>query len=89
MFTWKRPWAPALLHITKQKDPAYFLAPAVLPGDPLYTVSGVAEPITAGKLLAVPVGMTTLGTDQSQEVESAQVDLQATGNELLMHTSLS
>lgn len=31
-----------------------------------------------GELLAVAVGVTTLGTDQSQEVELPQVDLQET-----------
>lgn len=31
-----------------------------------------------GELLAVAIGMTTLGTDQSQEVELAQVHLQGT-----------
>lgn len=67
----------------KTKDPSYFLAPAVLPGDPFHSVSGIAEAITTGKLLAVPVSMATLGTNQSQEVEFVQVYLQETENTLI------
>ena len=54
------------------------MAPAILPGHPFDSVSRVAESITASKLLAVPVSVTTLGTNQSQEVEFVQVDLKET-----------
>lgn len=47
----------------------HFLSPAILPGDPFHAVPGVTQPVAAGELLAVAVGMTTLGADQSQEVE--------------------
>lgn len=68
--------------IENDKSSAYLLAPTVLPGNPFHSVSGIAEPIITGKLLAVPVGMTTLGADQSQEVEFAQVYLQETGTHI-------
>ncbi|TNN81654.1 hypothetical protein EYF80_008100 [Liparis tanakae] len=46
---------------------------------PRHRLGARAEPITAGELLAVPVGVTTLSTNQSQEVEFVQVHLQETG----------
>lgn len=59
---------------------SYLLAPAVLPGDPFNSISRVTQLITAGKLLSMPVGMTTLGTDQSQEMEFVKVNLQKSKN---------
>lgn len=56
----------------------YVLSPAVRPRQPFHAVSGITETIIAGKLLAVAVGMTTLGAHQSQEVELMQVHLQET-----------
>lgn len=70
------------------KDPAYFRATAVLPSEPFHPVSGIVEPITASKLLPVPVGVTTLGTNQGQEVEFVQVHLQGSEKTLSKHTSL-
>lgn len=57
----------------------YFLAPAVLPGDPFHAVSRVAQAITTGKFLAVPVGVATLSAHQGQEVELVKVHLQENG----------
>lgn len=57
----------------------YLLPPAVLPGDPLLPVAGVAQPVAAGKLAAVPLGMPPLRAHQRQEVQRAQVHLQVLG----------
>lgn len=64
--------------INNTKKSIYLLAPAVLPGNPFHPVSRIAEAVVTGKLLAVPISMATLGTNQSQEVEFAQVYLQET-----------
>lgn len=53
-----------------------FLAPAVLPGDPLAAVPGVTEPVAACKLPPEPVSMATLRAHKRQEVQLVQVHLQ-------------
>lgn len=60
---------------TNKPTTTYILVPSVLPSDPFHSISRVAEPITASKLLSVPISMTALGTNQSQEVKFVQVDL--------------
>ena len=54
----------------------YLLAPSVLPGEPVFSIAGVLQPVAAGKLPPMAIGMATLGADQGQEVQSSQVNLE-------------